>query len=66
MDARIGAANPPNAAAAASPNESWVMARIAENTVTATSSPNAAEGSSSGCNRIAANTVRYSTATPAP
>jgi hypothetical protein len=42
------------------------MARIAENTVTATSNPSAAEGSSNGCRRIAANTVRYSTAIPVP
>ncbi|MCY1244260.1 hypothetical protein D9M72_573250 [compost metagenome] len=62
----MGAANPPSAAAAASPRESWAMARIAEQTVTATSRPNPAEGSSSGCRRIAANTVRYITAIPAP
>ncbi|MNW10765.1 hypothetical protein D3C71_2080510 [compost metagenome] len=62
----MGAANPPNAAAAANPRESWVTARIAENTVTATSSPKAAAGSINGCKCIAANTVRYNTATPVP
>ncbi|MNE80618.1 hypothetical protein D3C81_2051840 [compost metagenome] len=42
------------------------MARIAENSVTTTSSPKAAVGSSNGCKRMAANTVRYSTAIPVP